>query len=84
MTKIWALLTGQKIVYLKDHDGTITKTVAKETPFGLVAKRMWPFNIRNVLLLPGGKVENGVYVIEWRSLNCAKQDTCARGGKQEN
>ena len=66
MLESWARLTGQKIVYLKDHDSVVTKTVAKETPFGLVAKRLWPFNIHNVLLLPDGTVENGGYVIEWR------------------
>lgn len=66
MFELWAVLTRQKVVFLIDHDGEITKTVAKKTPFGYVAKRHWPFNIRNVLLLPDGKVENGVYVHEWR------------------
>ena len=66
MFELWAALTRQKVVYLKDHDGEITKTVAKKTPFGYVAKRMWPFNTRNVLLLPDGSVENGGYVHEWR------------------
>lgn len=64
--RIWAILTRQKLVYLKDHDWTITLTVAKKTPFGYVAKRQWPTNIRNVLLLNGGDVKNGVYVSEWR------------------
>lgn len=63
---LWAMLTRQKVVYLKDHDGEITKTFAKKTPFGYVAKRYWPFNIRNVLLLPNGQVENGCYVHGWR------------------
>jgi hypothetical protein len=66
MIELWAIITRQKVVYLKDHDGEVTKTVAKKTPFGYVAKRQWPFNIRNVLLLPDGSVENGCYVCEWR------------------
>lgn len=66
MFKLWAFLTGQKIVYLKDSDGDVTKTLAKNTPYGYVAKRYWPFNIRNVILLDGGKVEGGSYVKEWK------------------
>lgn len=66
MIELWAMITRQKVVYLKDFDGKVTKTVAKKTPYGYVAKRMWPFNIRNVLLLPDGSVENGRYVTEWR------------------
>lgn len=65
MFELWALITRQKVVYLKDIDGEITKTVAKKTPFGYVAKRWWPFNIRNVLLLPNGEVEKGSYVTSW-------------------
>ena len=65
MFKLWAFLTRQKVVYLKDFDGTVTKTVAKKTPFGYVAKRWWPFNIHNVLLLDDWTVENGSYVVSW-------------------
>ena len=64
--EVWTKLTNQKVVYLKDSDGTVTKTVAKKTPFGYVAKRMWPWNIRNVLLKEDGTVENGCYVEEWK------------------
>ena len=67
--EIWAKITRQKVVYLKDHDGTITKTVAKETPFGYVAKRFWPTDVRTVLLLPDGTVEGASYVEEWRESN---------------
>ena len=65
MWEIWAFLTRQVVVYLLDHDGNVTKTVAKRTPFGLVAKRQWPTNIRNVLLLQNGEVSNGCYVARW-------------------
>lgn len=64
--KIWAFLMGGQVVWLRDHDGTVTLTVAYENGFGLYAKRRWPFNIRNVQLGDGGKVLNGVYVVEWK------------------
>jgi len=67
--KIWAWLTGQKIVYLQDFDGEITKTFATKTPFGWVAKRHWPESLKNVLLLKNGLVENGVYVTKWMPEN---------------
>lgn len=66
MFEMWAFLTRQKVVFLRDRDGGITKTVAKKTPFGYVAKRYWPSNVRNVLLLPDGNVYSNPYVIEWR------------------
>lgn len=66
MIEIWAFITGQKVVYLMDYDGYITKTVAKKTPFGYVAKRLWPFNIRNVLLLDDGTVAGLSYVKYWK------------------
>ena len=46
---IWAFITRQEVVYLLDFDGEVTKTFAKQTPFGLSAKRFWPLNIWNVL-----------------------------------
>ena len=61
---IWAFITRQEVVYLLDIDGDVTKTFAKQTPFGLVAKRFWPFNIRNVLCTAEGVV-NGDYVKDW-------------------
>lgn len=64
--RLWAFLTRQKLVYLKDFDGELTLTVAKKTPFGYVAKRHWPFHVLDVILLEGGKVEHGSYVHEWR------------------
>jgi hypothetical protein len=69
MFELWAFVTRQKVVYLKDSDGDVTKTVAKKTPFGYVAKRHWPFNIKNVLLLDDGTVEHGGYVRSWKAPN---------------
>lgn len=65
--RIWAILTGGDLVWLRDHDGEVTLTIARRTPFGdLIAKRFWPTNIRNVMLLPGGEVAGGAYVEEWK------------------
>ena len=61
---IWAFITNQEVVYLRDFDNTVTKTVAKHTPFGLVAKRYWPHNTRNVLCTSEG-VAGGHYVHDW-------------------
>ncbi len=68
--KLWAYLTNQKIVYLQDFNGTITKTFAKQiTKRGdYYAKRWWPFNIHNCVLLNGGKVfkiTQSEYVYYW-------------------
>ena len=64
---IWAFLTKQKVVYLLDYDGEVTKTLAKKTPFGYVAKRYWPLNTRNCLLKEDGSIMGGSYVKECRS-----------------
>ena len=61
LIEIWTKLTNQKVVYLKDYDGEITKTVARRTPFGYVARR----HFQDVLLLPDGKVQGPIYVTEW-------------------
>jgi hypothetical protein len=64
--KIWCFLTLQKLVCLQDFDGELTFTPAFKTPYGWMAKRFWPFNIRNVYLKEGGAVEGGVFVTNWR------------------
>ena len=61
---IWAFITRQEVVYLHDFDGEVTKTVAKHTPFGLIAKRWWPFDIIKVLCTKDG-VHGGDYVHDW-------------------
>jgi len=64
--RIWAFITGQKLVWLKDFDGTITLSINQKDGFGSYAKRHWPYNIKNVRLLPGGKIGNGSYVTAWK------------------
>jgi len=56
MMKIWAWLTRQELVWLRDDDGEVTLTFAKRSPFGLVAKRYWPSTIRTVTCGDDGKV----------------------------
>ena len=64
--KLWSLLTFQKVVYLLDFDGEVTKTVAKKTPFGYVAKRWWPFTHAVCLLKDDGTVFGKSYVTHWK------------------
>lgn len=66
--KLWAFLTRQVPVCLRDHDGKLTNTVARKTPFGLRAKRWWPFNIRNVSLKEDGSIAEDCYVHEWKRI----------------
>ena len=62
---LWAKLTGGKLVWLRDADGTITLAIARRDPWGdMRAERWWPWRIRSVRLLPGGKVD-GSYVKDW-------------------
>jgi predicted deacylase len=66
--RLWAYLTGQKLVALKDHDGEVTIVPAYKTPFGYVAKRYWPMSILDVLLNEDGTVEGGSYVRFWKDV----------------
>lgn len=64
---LFAFITRRPLVWLRDHDGTVTLTVAKRTPWGdLVAERCWPFSIRSVTLGEGGKVLGTSYVQDWK------------------
>lgn len=63
--ELWAKLTGGKLVWLRDLDGEVTLAIARRDPWGdMRAERWWPFRIRCVRLLPGGKVDGG-YVTDW-------------------
>ena len=66
LVRIWARVTGGRLVWLRDMDGAVSLSIAKTDPWGgLIADRYWPFKIKIVRLLPGGKVE-GSYVREWK------------------
>lgn len=60
--RIFAYLTGQKIVYLLDFDGEVSISLAFKTPFGWVAKR----NGRKILLEANGKTRGVPYVVAWK------------------
>jgi len=62
---LWAKLTGGKLVWLRDYDGQVTLSIARRDPWGeMRAERWWPWRIRSVRLLEGGRVDGG-YVKEW-------------------
>lgn len=63
--RIWSILTGGRLVWLKDCDGQVTLAISRKSPFGgIVAERHWPFAIRTVELLDDGKADGG-YVAQW-------------------
>jgi hypothetical protein len=63
--KIWACLTGGKLVWLQDNDGEVTLAIARTNPFGgMMAERYWPFHIRTVQLNDDGTA-NG-YINQWK------------------
>lgn len=69
-------LFGRVVVYLRDHDGEITKRWAKRTPFGLTCARM-SFGVAPCLLIEGGKVLGPGFVHEWRTTG---NDGAGHGG----
>ena len=67
MKRLIAWLFGGKLVYLKDHDGSFCTSIAYPNPFGgMQAKRWWPHNIGDkVVLLPDGTCRHS-YVEAWK------------------
>lgn len=64
--RLWAFMTGGRLVWLKDADGEIKLTIAYTDPWGeLRAERYWPNRVRSVRLLPDGRVD-GAYVVAWK------------------
>jgi hypothetical protein len=61
-----ALITGNDLIYLQDHDGTITLTIRRKSPFGgYIAQRFLYSNTKTVTLNDDGSVSNGGYVERW-------------------
>ena len=61
---IWAFLTGGKVVWLKDHDGELTRTIAYKVGFGKMQARRMIF-IEKVILNEDGTVSGKPYVDYW-------------------
>ena len=63
--RIWAKLTGGRLVWLKDFDGERTLAISRVDAWGTrYAKRYWPFNVLIVVLKDDGTVSNS-YVKLW-------------------
>lgn len=66
--RIWAFLTGGRLVWLKDVDGEVTLAIAYTDAWGeLIAERHFPWSILKVRLLPDGTVD-GCYVKAWKDV----------------
>ena len=61
---IWAFLTGGKVVWLKDCDGTLTRTIAYKAGFGKMQARRMMFTGK-VTLNEDGTVSGKPYVHYW-------------------
>jgi len=61
--KIYALLTGRKVVCIIDFDGEVNYRVVKETPFGYIGSRM---TCTKMLLNFDGTVMYPVYTKYWK------------------
>lgn len=61
--RLWAWLTGGRVVWLLDFDGETTRTIARPCGFGLMkASRMIG---TNVSLHKDGSVQGASYVKRW-------------------
>ena len=62
--KIWAFLTGGKIVWLQDRDGELTRTIAYKVGFGKMQATRMRFTGK-VTLNEDGTVSGKSYVRYW-------------------
>jgi len=64
LRRIYAWVTGRRVIYLMDHDGEVSERIAYLDPFG-----MWAYRMRligaSVRLLPDGKTLGPCYVRKW-------------------
>jgi len=65
---IISFLFRREMIALQDFDGDVSYSLVYNTPFGRMAKRHWPFNVRNVILNDNGTVANGSYVKLWKAM----------------
>ena len=69
MIFLLAWIFRQPLVWLVDHDGTLSLRWARRAGNRHVWARRHGFDIRTVFLEPGGKVRNGSYVTSWEPAN---------------
>lgn len=67
----WATITFGKLILLRDSDGEVNLRIARKRRNLWTGEIEWRanrfgFGVRVVTLLPGGKLRNGVYVMEWK------------------
>ncbi len=62
--RLYAWLTGRRVVHLMDHDGTVTERIRYFDGFGPFAHRLRGIN-RRVRLLEGGRTSGVSYVEQW-------------------
>ena len=61
---IWAFLTGGKVVWLKDYDGKLTRTIAYKAGFGKMHAMRMMFTMK-VTLNEDGTVSGQSFVHYW-------------------
>lgn len=66
--RLLAWILRREVVWLRDHDGTVTVRLARRTPYGLTCDRHG-FGVRPLLLIDGGKIKPDCYVHEWKPDN---------------
>ena len=59
----WAFLTGGKVIWLQDHDGELTRTIAYKAGFGKM--QAWRMFSLSVTLNQDGTVSGASYVQYW-------------------
>lgn len=62
--KIWAFLTGGKVVWLQDFDGQLTRSIAYPAGFGKMQASRMMFTSK-VTLNPDGTTSAKSYVKSW-------------------
>lgn len=62
--KIWAFLTGGKVVWLEDFDGEVTRTIAYQIGKGKMQARLMS-SVRKATLESDGSVSYPSYVKKW-------------------
>jgi len=71
LIRLWACLTGRRIVVLLHWNGDVTYSIAYANEFGQVVARVWwPYSIYNVVLLSDGTTrgfEPSCYVKRWKA-----------------